>query len=167
MRTLYRTPRQRAAIRDAAAPLDLPTVELDLLSRHARLHTWADGAHLAKLGRNGDAVHLIVDGTATVHTAAGAQPNAEVGAVIGELYAYRVRWYQLADVVCAGPVRTITLPVAAWRKIEASCPALAARVAEMRDQRVAVLDAAMHVDLVRRWEQYQTAVGHLRSYAAQ
>jgi hypothetical protein len=166
MRILYRTPRQRAAIRNAAAPLELPAAEIDVLVRYARLRTWADGSHLARLGRNGDAVHLIVDGTAAVRTAAGAQPNAEVGAVIGELYAYRVRWYQLADVVCIGPVCTITLPVAAWRTIEASCPVLTARVAEMRDLRVAVLDAAMHVDQMRRWEQYQTAVGHLHSYAA-
>lgn len=166
MRIQSYLPGRRSAVRAAAAALSLPAAEAEVLVRHARVRTWNDEDRLAVMGGLGAAVHVILDGEASVRTAAGMQPQVGAGSVIGEMYAGNVRWYQLADVVCVGPVRTLTVPVSAWRIVEAQCPTLAAIVAAQRTPRIAALEAAIYEERAQRWDQYQTAMAALRGHAA-
>jgi len=151
----YKSREERSAIAQAAETLGCGPDETSILTKHARVMRHADGAHLARLRANGEAVHIIIEGRASFEAGSGTTGTIEKGGVVGELYAHRLRYFQLADVTCEGPVTTLTIPLKRYEKVYASCPRIKDIVDRSRTERTESIEAMVQEDRVRRWEQYQ------------
>lgn len=155
MNSLLRTRTEKESLSRFAVQLGCTPDEAKRLVKHARYRRFADGEHLAKLGSVGADVHIITNGQAHMATGDGERAVLGTGEVVGELFAYRVRHFQLANVVCDGEVETITIPLDRLERLERDCPQVAAHIESARDVRAGVVEAKSQAEALRLWEQYQ------------
>jgi hypothetical protein len=151
----FKTRLERNRIRVAATKLGCSPQEAEMLAKKARYMRHQPGSVLAKLGKDGRWVHILSTGTAIATPADGETSEITTGGVVGELYAHRVRHFQLADVVCTESTETISIPVSKYRGIYEACPTIKTIVDLARGRREVILKRKAEDNFIRQWNQYQ------------
>lgn len=152
----FKTRLERNRIRVAATKLGCSPQEAEMLAKKARYIRHQPGSVLAKLGKDGRWVHILSSGKATVTPADGETSEVPAGGVIGELYAHKVRHFQLADVVCTEATETISIPVSKYQGVYETCPTVKTIVDLARGRREMILKRKAEDNLARQWRQYQS-----------
>ncbi len=151
----FKTKFERNRLLVAATQLGCTAQEAERISKKARLRSHETGEALAKLGASGQWVHIVISGQATARPADGEDMTVGVGGVVGELYAHKVRHFQLADVVCDEKTETISIPMTNYRGVYENCPTIKNIVDLARGRRELILKRKAEENFTKQWRQYQ------------
>jgi CRP/FNR family transcriptional regulator, cyclic AMP receptor protein len=107
----------------------------------ARIRRFHEGMVLMRAGEQGDALHVVLDGEVSVQPAGRAPLRLGIGNFVGEL-ALLDNGPRTATVVAIGPVVTLTITRARFRKLLLAEPAMTVAIAEELAGRLRAAQAA-------------------------